>query len=172
MSSDQRRLGQGEADGEDQRGCGHQGMLRRHLFLATVHRYPACPRSRREQQERTPRGPVQEQLKEPKFPPPENGRQGGIVDWYKRDGELRVELMCVEEDGMSGRKKAKTSKLPRSDCVTLLTRTKPADSEKVFKDEWLPMAGKARWYTCPSLSSSQRLVLVPLARAPEGRVEG
>ena len=86
-----------------------------------------------------------EQLKELRFPPPENGREGGIVDWYKRDGELRVELMCVEEDGMSGRKKATTlGKLPPFRLRDFVDKDKAGGvQKKSLKDEWLPMAGKA-----------------------------
>ena len=60
-------------------------------FLATVHSIPGVPEVTAESSKRAYASEVQfeEQLKELKFPPPENGRQGGIVDWYKRDGELR-----------------------------------------------------------------------------------
>ena len=52
----------------------------------------------------------------------------------------------------------------RSDCVTLLTNKAGGIQKKSLKDEWLLMAASQDG-TCPSLSSSQRLVLVPYACA-------
>ena len=44
-----------------------------------------------------------EKLDPLKIPPPPNGKDGGIVDWYKRDGEFFIELVSVEDDGMTGK---------------------------------------------------------------------
>ena len=40
-----------------------------------------------------------------KIPPPPTGKEGGICNWYKRDGEFFIELISLEDDGMTGKEK-------------------------------------------------------------------